>query len=413
MGRARNGDDGMKGVAKMREAMRAVPRKTAVAAALLVLAVTAGLLYLVGGRGDHGVVLPERPVVSGVEVMTVSPADEETFAEAMGTIRALHLAPVAPQVMGRVLSVNFAEGSRVEKGAVLAVIDDAHAAAQLASAEGMVAEARAAVAEAEAAIAQAEAARSLAKRTYERYRRLHEEKVVTSQEFDEVEAKRTMALKEHERALEKRAQAQAKIAQAQGQASAARTMHSYAKVKAPFAGIITEKRIETGSLAVPGQPIALLEDTSRYRLEAAVPEAYLPDLAAGTPVEVVLDAMAGRPVPATISEVVPSVDPASRTFIVKADVAGPGLRSGLFGRLRFPTGTGTVLAVPQGAVAHLGGYEGVFLVTPDNVARLVIVTTGRRMDDRVEILSGIEPGARIAVAPQGRLEDGVRVEVRQ
>jgi RND family efflux transporter MFP subunit len=403
----------MKGVETMRKALSAVTRKTAVAAALLVLAAAAGLLYRYGGKADHGAATAERPVVSGVEVMTVSPASEKTFAEAMGTVKARNVARVAPQVMGRVLHVNFAEGSRVEKGAVLAVIDDAHAAAQLASAEGMVAEARAAVAEAQAAIAQAEAARSLAERTYERYRRLHEEKVVTRQEFDEVEAKRTMALKDHERALEKLAQAQAKIAQAQGQASAARTMRSYAKVTAPFAGIVTEKRIEAGSLAVPGQPIAVLEDTSLYRIEAAVPEAYLPDLAAGTPVEVVLDAMAGRPVPATVSEVVPSVDPASRTFIVKADVAGTGLRTGLFGRLRFPTGTGTVLAVPQAAVAHLGGYDGVFLVTPDNVARLVIVRTGRRMDDRVEILSGLEPGARIAVAPQGRLEDGVRVEIRQ
>jgi membrane fusion protein, multidrug efflux system len=392
--------------------LRAVTRKAAVAAGLVVLA-AAGLLYRYGGKADHGAATAERPVVAGVEVMTASLASEQAFAEAMGTVRALHLAQVAPQVMGRVLSVNFAEGSRVEKGAVLAVIDDAHIAAQLASAEATVAEARAAVTEAEAAIAQAEAARSLAERTYERYRRLLEEKVVTRQEFDEVEAKRTIALKEHERALEKRAQAQAKIAQAQGQASSARTMHSYAKVRAPFAGIVTEKRIEAGSLAVPGQPIAVLEDTSRYRLEAGVPENYLPDLAPGTPVEVVLDALAGRPVPGTVSEVVPSVDPASRTFIVKADIEGPGLRTGLFGRLRFPTGTGTFLAVPQTAVAHLGGYDGVFLVTPDNVARLVIVTTGRRTDDRVEILSGLEPGARIAVAPQGRLEDGVRVEIRQ
>jgi len=107
------------------------------------------------------------------------------------------------------------------------------------------------------------------------------------------------------------------------------------------------------------------------------------------------------------------VDPSTRTFTAKADIRGPGLRTGLYGRIRIGAGMGTVLAVPKRALSRAGGYEGLFLVTPDNTARLVLVTTGRAYGDEVEILSGIEPGARVAVSPVERLVDGARVELRR
>lgn len=165
-------------------------------------------------------------------------------------------------------------------------------------------------------------------------------------------------------------------------------------------------------MAVPGVPIVVLEDASRYRLEASVPEAYLGTVRAGSRVEVVLDAMPDRPVAAQVSEVAPGIDAASRTFLVKADVAGPGVRGGLSGRLRFAAGTARVLAVPRRAVSRAGGYDGVFVIAPDNVARLVMIRTGRETGDSVEVLSGLAPGARIALTAVDRLVDGARVEVR-
>jgi RND family efflux transporter MFP subunit len=301
----------------------------------------------------------------------------------------------------------------VEKGALLATIDDAAVKAQAAAAEGMVAEALAAREETERAIAQAEAGKTLAEKTYERFRKLHEERVVTRQEFEEVEAKRTVAAKEYERSLERRAQVTARIAQARGQADAANAMLSYTKVTAPFAGVVSEKKADAGSMAVPGMPLLTLEDTRRYRLEAAVPETHLSRLSVGSKVQVVLDTAPDKLLPATMSEIVPVVDPASRTFLAKADVAGPGLRTGMYGRLRFSAGRETVLAAPRKAVFRAEGFDGVFVVTPDNVARLVMIRTGQPMGDRIEILSGIDPGSRVAVSPLDRLADGARVEVRK
>lgn len=408
-----NGAGAMK--RKARNAKGFVPRTPGprvFVSALLLLGGIAGLAGC-GGKDKPGIAEAQRPAVSNVEVTTVSPSPQETVVEAMGTIRSRNIAVVASQVMGRLTSFPVSEGSRVERGALLATIDDAAIRAQAAAADGMAAEAVAARDEAEGAVAQAEAGKALAEKTYARYRKLHEEKVVTQQEFEEVEAKRTVAAKDYERALERRAQAAGRIAQAKGQADAAKAMLSYTKVTAPFAGVVTEKKADAGSMAVPGMPLLVLEDTRRYRLEAAVPEAHLSRLSVGSKVEVVLDAAPGKPLPATVSEIVPAVDPASRTFVAKADVSGSGLRTGMYGRLRFSTGKETVLAVPQRAVSRAGGFDGVFVVNPDNVVRLVIVKTGRQMGDRIEILSGIDPGVRVAVSPVDRLSDGARVEIRK
>jgi RND family efflux transporter MFP subunit len=400
----------MKGAAAMKIRMRGA---AALATGLLLLAGGAGLPAGCRENVQPGMAEVPRPVVTGVEVVSISPSPQETIVEAVGTVRARTIAVVASQVMGRVTSIPVTEGSRVEKGALLATIDDAAIKAQAAAAEGMVAEAVAARDEAEGAVAQAEAGRTLAEKTFARFVKLHEEKVITQQEFEEAEAKRTVAAKEYLRAVEKRAQAAGRIAHARGQADAAKATLSYTRLTAPFAGVVTGKKADAGSMALPGMPLLVLEDSRRYRLEAAVPEAHLSRLSVGSRAEVVLDAAPERPLPAAVSEIVPVVDPVSRTFLAKADVSGPGLRTGMYGRLRFSAGEEAVVAVPQTALSRAGGFDGVFVVTPDNVARLVVVKTGRPMGDRIEILSGIAPGSRVVVSPLDKLVDGAKVEFRK
>ncbi len=381
---------------------------------LVLLAAVAGLLIGCGERGTHGPASGERPLVTGVEIITAGSGPRERIAEVVGTVRAKKTASVASQVLGRITSLPVAEGTRVEKGAVLATIDDTAIRAQLAAAEAMVAEAEAGSEEVERAIAQAEAGKVLAEKTYERFRKLYEEKVVTPQEFDEIEVKRTVAVKEYERALDRRAQMAAKFSQARAQADSARAMLSYTLVTAPFAGIVAEKRVDAGSMAVPGMPIVVLEETGRYRIEASAPETYLGTLKVGSRVRVVLDGGGGQEMTGSVSEVVPTVDPASRTFTVKVDLPrGAVLRTGMFGRVLFPVGKDTILLVPQRAILRVGGYDGLYIVSADNVARLVMVKTGRTFGDGVEILSGIDPGTRVAVSPLERLVDGARVEVRK
>ncbi|MHB8831752.1 MAG: efflux RND transporter periplasmic adaptor subunit [Desulfobacteria bacterium] len=382
------------------------------AAAAVIFWMVAGLSAC-GEKGEQGTAV-SRPVVRDVEVVVVRPVPRDTMAEALGTVRARTTAAVAPQVMGRLTGVAVSEGSVVAAGALLATIDDTTVRAQLASAEAAVAEAEAAREEVDGAISQAEAGKVLAEKTFERFRKLLDGKVVTRQEFDEVEARRTVAAKGLERAQQKRVQVTAKIAQARGQADAAKAMLGWTRVTAPFAGVIVEKRADAGSMAIPGVPLFILEDPRRQRIEASVSETYLPLLKKGTPVQVLLDADPGKPFSAVVTEIDPAIDPATRTFTVKADLPAGHARSGQSGKVRFAAGKGTVLAVPKRAVTRVGGSDGVFTVgARDNVARLTMITLGAAFDGRVEVLSGIEDGARVALSPIDKLSDGVQVEVRR
>ena len=382
------------------------------AAAAVILCMAAGL-FACGEKGKEAPAV-SRPVVQDVEVVVVRPVPRQTTAEAPGTVRARTTASVAPQVMGRLTGVAVSEGSVVPAGALLATIDDTTVRAQLSSAEGAVAEAEAAREEADGAVSQSEAGKALAEKTFERFRKLLEGRVVTQQEFDEVEMRRIVAVKDLERAQKKRAQVSAKIAQARGQAAAAKAMLAWTRVIAPFAGVIVEKRADAGSMAIPGVPLFVLEDPQRHRIEASVSETYLPLLKMGTPVQVALDADPGKPFSAVVTEIDPAIDPASRTFTVKADLPAGRARSGQSGKVRFAAGKGAVLAIPKRAITRAGGADGVFTVGAlDNVARLSMVTLGAEEGDRVEVLSGIEDGARVALSPIDKLSDGARVEVRR
>ncbi|MHB1013589.1 MAG: efflux RND transporter periplasmic adaptor subunit, partial [Desulfobacteria bacterium] len=353
--------------------MRSFGARAAAAAAILSMA--AGLAAC-GEKGKQGTAV-SRPVVRDVEVAVVRAVPRDTMAEALGTVRARTTAAVAPQVMGRLTGVAVSEGSVVAAGALLATIDDTTVRAQLASAEAAVAEAEAAREEVDGAISQAEASKVLAEKTFERFRKLLEGKVVTRQEFDEVEMRRTVAAKGLERAQQKRVQVTAKIAQARGQAVAAKAMLGWTRVTAPFAGVIVEKRADAGSMAIPGVPLFILEDPRRHRIEASVSETYLPLLKKGTPVRVVLDADPGKPFSAVVTEIDPAIDPATRTFTVKADLPAGRARSGQSGKVRFAAGKGTVLSVPKRAVTRAGGSDGVFTIgARDNVARLTMITLG-------------------------------------
>ena len=116
---------------------------------------------------------------------------------------------------------------------------------------------------------------------------------------------------------------------------------------------------------------------------------------------------------ARVAEIVPSVDSASRTYIVKLDLpATPQLRSGMFGRAIFPLAMQKVVAIPFAALMERGQMQSVFVVE-DGVAHTRLVTTGRRAGAAVEVLSGLNAGEKVVVPLPPALQDGARVEVRQ
>jgi RND family efflux transporter MFP subunit len=163
-------------------------------------------------------------------------------------------------------------------------------------------------------------------------------------------------------------------------------------------------------MAVPGQPLLVLDDARRYRLEVEVGESAMGLVRLGQSVPVTLDSI-GRALDGRVVEIVPAADPGSRSVTVKLELpALPGLRSGLFGRASFPAAERLVLLVPGAALVERGQLTAIYVVDGQSVARLRLVTAGPRRGDRVEILSGLSPGERIVTQGTERVVDGTRVE---
>jgi RND family efflux transporter MFP subunit len=313
--------------------------------------------------------------------------------------------------MGYVREVRFQAGDYVRAGQLLVVIEAKDLDAQRAQAEAGVREARGALPEVAGAVASAQANLDLAAQTFARMKDLFEKKSVSNQEFDEASARFKVARAGREMAIAKREQLQARIRQAEEAQRAAGVMLNYAGIKAPFAGTVTGKRVEPGVLATPGMPLATIEQAGVYRLETQVEESRIARMRVGQPVSVSIDSL-DKTVAARVSEIVPAVDAASRAFLVKIDIPGvPQLRSGLFGRARFPLGARQVLAIPAAALVDRGQVQSVYVVE-DGRARNRLVTTGARHEEQVEVLSGLNASEKVVNPAPLTITDGARVEVR-
>jgi RND family efflux transporter MFP subunit len=345
-----------------------------------------------------------------VAVKTVAAASVEmpSVYEATGTVRARTTAQVSAKVMGYVREVRAQAGDTFQAGQVLILLDDRDLASGYRQAEAGLNEARQAMSEVDNAIAAAKAQLDLTQVTLNRMKDLYDKKSISTQELDDVSMKLKVAQANHEMALSRRNQLQAKIRQAEEAVGGAGIMKGYAEIKAPFAGVVTDKRVEPGNLAAPGQPLLVIEQAGALRLEAPVDESRLGSIRAGQSVTVTLD----KPIQARVSEIVPAVDAASRSFLVKIDLpAMPRLRSGMFGRASFPQGRRQVLMLPAGAVIEQGQVQSV-MVAQDGYARGRLVTLGQRTGDRVEVLSGLAAGEAVIYPRPAGVADGARVEVR-
>jgi RND family efflux transporter MFP subunit len=170
--------------------------------------------------------------------------------------------------------------------------------------------------------------------------------------------------------------------------------------------------VEPGNLALPGAPLLTIEQAGAYRLEALVEESRSREMHTGRPTTVTLDSL-GRTFTCRVSEIAPAIDAASRAFLVKIDLPPTeGLSSGLYGRARFTSTARQVLAIPAVALREQGQLRSV-MVIDGNIARTRLITTGEKREEMVEVLSGLNPGERIASPAPLALADGGRVEVRQ
>jgi multidrug efflux pump subunit AcrA (membrane-fusion protein) len=367
---------------------------------------------------------PEPRIVRDVTVGVATVADVDEAAEVTGTVKSRISTTISSKIVGRILAMHVHEGSEVQAGQLLVELDDSDIAAQARRAEAGVREAESAIPEVDRAIAAANAARAaaeaqrdLAASTLTRYQRLLERKSVAPQEYDQVVARHKAAVADVERAAAevqalqaKRQQSLARIESARAELASVQVMQSYAKIAAPISGVVAVKHADVGSLAAPGVPLLTLEDSRRYWLEVSVPETQAAVIRRGQGLRVEVEA-SGLATTATVSEIVPSADPATRTTQVRLDLpASPHLRSGLFGRAWVPVGRRQAIRIAREAIVERGQLQGVYVVGPDNIARFRLVRTGAASHGAVEVLSGLTGGELVVLADTDRVSDGARIE---
>jgi RND family efflux transporter MFP subunit len=328
--------------------------------------------------------------------------------QAAGTIHSANTAILAAQLGGTVREIRVNAGDHVKRGQLLAVLDDRSAQAQMQGAEAGVNEAVQGEAEVEQGLKAATADRQFAEATFNRYKALLAKNSLSRQEFDGAEARYQAALA-NERSMEaKKQQVLARQQQARSQQDSARTYLSFSRIESPLDGVVTAKSVDAGTVVMPGTPVLTVEETTRYRLEASLPEEYLPSAKTGASVSISTEhgQFEGR-----VAEVVPAADVTSHTFMVKIDLPHDcNCRSGEYGQASFPIGEAKRLAVPSSAVLDHGELQGIFVVGTDGNVEYRLVKTGITFGNRVEILSGLAAGEKVAISQIDRLRDGARAE---
>lgn len=366
---------------------------------MLLTAIFASLLGITGCSSDRAVVAKAPETVRGLSLVEVQDRTVPDAFEVIGTVQALRSAPLSAEMMGRITAVNVREGDKVRAGGTLLVIEDMQPKAALEQAQ-------AALTAADHEAAAAESERALAQSTFVRLNKLHDEKSISPQEFDEINTRVQSATARRDSAVAARAQAAAELQQA-------RILLDRTRIRAPFAGVVTERRIDPGALASPGLPLLTIQSAGRYRLEVSIDEHDLRYVRLGGAASVWLDALDGAPISGRVVEIVPAADSASRSFVAKLELpANRNLRSGQFGHAEFVRGEKKAILIPHTALLEHGQLQSVYAVDGNNLATLRYVTLGKTRANEIEILSGLNPGERVISDPGGRDLAGKRIEAQ-
>lgn len=384
---------------------------------------------------------PPRPAARAVPVRTahVAPGPVQRRVVAFGTVEAARDARVPFEVAGVVRRLCFVLGEPVAEGAPLVELDarDARlrlrrAEADLARAEVAAGRATVGVAHLTSQLATARATLDVRARDLERWTSLAERDLASRDRLDQADVQWRAALIEVQRAEAALDEARAAEREAQAALELARAAHDQARldlercvVRAPFAGVVSERLAQEGQWVGAGAAAVRLVATDRLRVRVHVreedvvtleagarAEAFLPGVSGAAGYDGVADAGQGAgPFPARVEGVAAAAEPRDRTFAVDValDPAGGVLRPGMFARVVIDAGTlPRAILVPDGAVVAEGGAYHVFVAEGDR-ARRVAVTLGARQGEARLLRGGLEGPCELVVDGTGLLFDGAPI----
>jgi RND family efflux transporter MFP subunit len=338
--------------------------------------VVGAMLWLSGtfrkGRIEPGVVQPAMRVSWGKRVVRVEPIRRPYEADVVGTVQAQVRTTISARLVANIMTIKKWAGDPVAKDEVVAELDDRDLRARLEQAQQTV--------------LAAAASRDLAKTQVARLMPLVDTHAASQSDLDDWKSRFLVG--------------EAEVLKAMHAVEETKISLSYAKVLAPFDGIVVDRLAEPGEQASPGKALLTIYDPHWLWLEANVREAYIGYLQTKKetkePIPVFISAI-GQERSGIVQQIVPTADPVSRSVLVKVPLSdSKGLYPGMFGRMRVPIGTEARLVIPAAAVRYVGQLTLVQVIEGGQPQQRS-VRLGDQIDDKLEVLAGLSAGDQVVL----------------
>ena len=339
---------------------------------VLALSAAVAVLAACGGQPSGAGAASSPPALARTVVHAQSSRSQQVWD---GVVEAVHQVTITAQTNARVLELPYEVNDVVAKGAVLVRFSDVEQKSARNAAQAQIASARATYTDAQA--------------SYERIAAVYAKGYVSTAQMDQQRAARDAA--------------KAALEAARAQLGAVGQQLDYTVLRAPFAGVITQRFVHVGQAVQAGppspQPLIQLQALDDLRVNVQVPQSAVDAIRKFHAADVLL--AGGRRVTASTVEVFPYADPATHTFNVRLQLPSgdTGLYPGMTVKVAFATGETKRMLVPASALVQRGELVAVYVIGGHGVT-LRQVRLGNRDGDDVEVLAGLDDGERIARDPQ-------------
>jgi RND family efflux transporter MFP subunit len=395
-------------------------KSTAPILPLLLAALGAFLLSSCGSDKEAQAGTPAASEIPTVAVAQVANADLSRDLVLTAEFKPFQEVDVMAKVSGYVKEIRVDVGDRVREGDLLATLEVPEMADDLRRSQAGVRHSQSEVTRAEDEIARAKSAHDTAHLSYNRLFQASQKRpgLIAQQEIDDAQSKDLVAEAELAAANAALAAARQQVDADQSSSARVQTMIDYQRVTAPFAGVVTKRYADKGSMIQAGtasrtqaMPVVRLSENGLLRLILPVPESAVPTVHIGQQVEVRVPTL-NRTFPGNVARFSGKVSYQTRTMDTEVDVPNPSLVliPGMYAEVNLTLARHhAVMAVPVMAIDEDAAGGSVMVITPNNRVEVRHVALGLETASRVEIRSGLNDGDLVVLAGRASLKAGQEV----
>jgi RND family efflux transporter MFP subunit len=361
---------------------------------IMIGAIIGAVIFIQGCSGNSssepGVI---KDSVVNVFVSTANFVATGATITASGQVEAAQTANISTRIMGYITKMDVKVGDVVKQGQLLFTISSTDIQAKRGQTD--------------AAVTQAEAIYALAQKDYERFTALYKQQSASAKELDNATLQYNTAKAQVDAAKQMRNEINAQM--------------QYTNVIAPFSGIVSQKILDAGNMASPGMPVLALEQSGNLQVSAAIPETQIDGIKQGGDVTVNIKSL-NKTFNGNITEISPSSQFTGGQYIIKISIpaeAQQGIYAGMYVNVSIPsskpalnTVSSNNILVPASCIVYKDELTGLYIISEQKQATLRWVRLGKTYGDKVEVLSGLDMNEQFIIHAEGRLFNGVPVQVK-